>query len=84
MIVSGAPCCPSTDDPDSRLSRPADELEADLLDSAEVVLTGVRSLLASPKATGRGELRFAGVQLAAAPADALRIAASRGERLAEN
>jgi hypothetical protein len=79
----GAPCYLSTDDPDSRLSRLADELEADLLDSAEFVLTGARSLLAD-EAAGRRELRFAGVQLAAALADALRIAASRGERLAES
>ena len=76
----GAPCYLSTDDPDSRLSRLADELEADLLDSAEFVLAETRPLLAD-ETTGRRELRFTGVQLAAALTDALRIAASRGARL---
>ncbi|GHJ98423.1 hypothetical protein SY2F82_02210 [Streptomyces sp. Y2F8-2] len=78
----GAPCYLSTDDPGSRLSRLADELEADLLDSAEFVLTEARPLLAD-EATERRELRFAAVQLAAALTDALRIAASRGARLGE-
>ncbi|MFD8610901.1 hypothetical protein [Streptomyces sp. NPDC059631] len=76
----GAPCYLSTDKPDSRLSRLADRLEADLLDSAEFVLTEGRALLADA-ATEAGELRFAGAQLAAALADTLRIAASRGARL---
>ncbi|MEU5085943.1 hypothetical protein [Streptomyces sp. NPDC021356] len=78
----GAPCYLSTDDPYSRLSRLADEVEADLLDSAEFVLAEARPLLAD-EATSEGELRFAGVQLAAALTDALRIAASRGARLPE-
>lgn len=76
----GAPCYLSTDDPDSHLSRLADELEADLLDSADFVLAEARPLLAD-ETTGRRELRFAGLQLAAALADALRIAGSRGARL---
>lgn len=79
----GAPCYLSTDDPDSRLSRLADELEADLLDSAEFVLTEARPLLAG-EATGRRELRFVGVRLTEALADALRIAASRGARLPDS
>ena len=79
----GAPCYLSTDDPRSRLSRLADELEADLLDSAEFVLTEARPLL-TDEASGTRELRFTGVQLAAALADALRIATSRGARLPES
>ncbi|WP_405688500.1 hypothetical protein [Streptomyces sp. NBC_00057] len=77
---SGAPCYLSTDDPDSRMSRLADEVEADLLVSAEYVLTGARALLAEA-AVGERELRFAGVRLAESLRDTLRIATSRGERL---
>ncbi|MFD1658569.1 hypothetical protein ACFSL4_10185 [Streptomyces caeni] len=79
----GALCYLSTDDPESLLSRLADRLEADLLDSARFILAEARPLLAD-EATGRRELRFTGVQPAAALADALRIAASRGERLPES
>ncbi|MGY3201199.1 hypothetical protein ACVW19_001714 [Streptomyces sp. TE5632] len=50
----GAPCYLSTDDPHSRLSRLADELEADLLDSAETVLTQAKPLLADECAGGAG------------------------------
>ncbi|BCL31180.1 hypothetical protein ACFFS2_39185 [Streptomyces aurantiacus] len=78
----GAPCYLSTDDSRSRLSRMADELEADLLDSAEFVLTQAKPLLAE-MGVGERELRFAGVRLAEALGDALRIAASRGARLPE-
>ncbi|MFE9094411.1 hypothetical protein [Streptomyces sp. NPDC007264] len=79
----GAPCYLSTDDPESLLSRLADRLEADLLDSARFILAEARPLLADED-TGRRELRFTGVQLAAALSDALRIAESRGERLVES
>lgn len=75
----GAPCYLSTDDPGSRMSRLADEVEADLLDSAEYVLSEARVLLADAGAGAR-ELRFAGVRLAESLQDALRIAASRGAR----
>ncbi|MFS8202894.1 hypothetical protein ACLVWQ_29935 [Streptomyces sp. CWNU-52B] len=78
----GAPCYLSTDDSGSRLSRMADELEADLLDSAEFVLTESKPLLAE-MGVGEWELRFTGVRLAEALGDALRIAASRGARLPE-
>ncbi|WP_326697115.1 hypothetical protein OG909_07130 [Streptomyces sp. NBC_01754] len=76
----GAPCYLSTDDPRSRMSLLADEVEAGLLDSAEYVLGEARALLAEEKA-GEGELRFAGVRLAESLEDALRIAESRGTRL---
>ncbi|MGH3323694.1 MAG: hypothetical protein ACRDOV_04605 [Streptomyces sp.] len=69
-----------TDDPDSLLSRLADDTEADLLGSAEDVLAHAGPLLADPGAATR-ELRFAGTRLTEALRDALRIAASRGARL---
>ncbi|MGW3956860.1 hypothetical protein ACWEKM_39515 [Streptomyces sp. NPDC004752] len=78
----GRPCYLSTKDPGSRLSRMADELEAELLGSAAYVLSAAKSLLGEP-GTGERELRFTGVRLAEALADALRIATSRGERLLE-
>ncbi|MFE6976559.1 hypothetical protein [Streptomyces sp. NPDC057682] len=78
---SGNPCYLSTDNPDSRMSRLADEVETDLLDSAEYVLTEARTLLAEA-GVGTRELRFAGVWLAESLQTALRIAESRGHRLA--
>ncbi|SDO28400.1 hypothetical protein SAMN04487981_109365 [Streptomyces sp. cf386] len=78
----GRPCYLSADHAESRLSRMADELEAELLGSAEYVLDAAKSLLDEPSA-GRRELRFAGVRLAEALGDALRIAESRGARLRE-
>ncbi|MGI5198730.1 hypothetical protein ACQEVY_34735 [Streptomyces sp. CA-288835] len=79
----GRPCYLSTDDADSRLSRIADELETELLGSAAYVLDAAKSLLDEPGAEKR-ELHFAGVRLAEALGDALRIAASRGARLPES
>ncbi|MGW1228360.1 hypothetical protein [Streptomyces sp. NPDC001478] len=78
---SGAPCYLSTDDPGSRMSRLADDVETDLLESAEYVLTEARTLLAEA-GVGTRELRFAGVWLAESLQTALRIAESRGDRLA--
>ncbi|MFD7867250.1 hypothetical protein [Streptomyces sp. NPDC059783] len=78
---SGAPCYLSTDDPGSRMSRLADDVEADLLDSAQYVLGEARALLAET-GVGTRELRFTGVRLAESLQDALRIAESRGYRLA--
>ncbi|NEC86852.1 hypothetical protein [Streptomyces sp. SID12501] len=79
----GGPCYLSTSDPNSRLSCLADELETELLDSAEFVLGQARPLLAD-EGVGERELRFTGVRLAEALGDALRIALSRGARLPEN
>ncbi|MET8945573.1 hypothetical protein ABZX30_18775 [Streptomyces sp. NPDC004542] len=76
----GLPCYLSTDDCDSRLSRLADAVEAELLEGAEAVLGLARGVLGEPGA-GSGELRFAGVRLAEALEDALRVAVSRGVRL---
>ncbi|MFE7626647.1 hypothetical protein [Streptomyces sp. NPDC057509] len=78
---SGAPCYLSTDDPGGRMSRLADEVETDLLDSAQYVLTEARALLAET-GVGTRELRFTGVRLAESLRDTLRIAESRGYRLA--
>ncbi|MFG3404430.1 hypothetical protein [Streptomyces sp. NPDC048142] len=76
----GAPCWLSTTNPDSRVSRMADELEAAMIASAEEVLSEARELLAD-SVVGEQELRFAGARLAESLGDTLRIAASRGGRL---
>ncbi|MFH9761258.1 hypothetical protein ACH4MJ_21285 [Streptomyces anulatus] len=76
----GGPCWLSTTDPDSRVSRMADELEASMISSAEEVLAEARELLAE-SVVGERELRFAGTRLAESLGDTLRIAASRGGRL---
>ncbi|WP_240135993.1 hypothetical protein [Streptomyces sp. MUM 178J] len=78
--ATGGPCYLSAEDSASRMSRLADKVEADLLASAAFVLSEARPLLAEP-ATEARELRFAGVRLAEALGDALRIASSRGMRL---
>lgn len=80
--ADGRTCYLSAAIRDSRMSRMADELEAELLGSAAYVLEAAKSLLDEPGA-GRRELRFAGVRLAEALSDALRIAESRGARLWE-
>ncbi|MBA2811850.1 hypothetical protein E0500_032180 [Streptomyces sp. KM273126] len=80
--ADGRPCYLSAEDPGSRLSRMADELEAELLGSATYVLAAAKPLLDEPRAEKR-ELRFAGVRLAEALGDVLRIAESRGARLSD-
>ncbi|MFG2596745.1 hypothetical protein [Streptomyces sp. NPDC048462] len=77
----GGPCWLSTADPDSRVSRMADALESDLIASAEYVLEEAREVLAET-VVGERELRFAGIRLAESLGDTLRIAESRGGRLA--
>ncbi|MEV7842920.1 hypothetical protein AB0O50_02975 [Streptomyces cyaneofuscatus] len=76
----GAPCWLSTANPDSRISRMADELEAAMIASAEEVLAEAKELLAE-SVVGEQELRFAGARLTESLRDTLRIAASRGGRL---
>ncbi|WP_371792483.1 hypothetical protein OG285_27025 [Streptomyces sp. NBC_01471] len=76
----GGPCWLSTANPDSHLSRMADELEADMIASAEYVLEQARELFAET-VVGERELRFAGTRLAESLGDTLRIAESRGGRL---
>lgn len=77
----GRPCYLSTDEErGGRLARTADELEAELLDSASYVLAASKALLAEAS-VGDRELRFAGARLAEALEDTLRIAESRDGRL---
>lgn len=78
---TGMPCYLSTDNPESRMSRLADKVEAELLESARDVLGHAKDVLSGPTPRHR-ELAFTGVQLAAALEDTLRIAKSRGGRLA--
>jgi hypothetical protein len=72
-----------TDDPDSILSRLADEMEEAQLGNGREVLTAARQLLGDPEAS-RAELRFTAARLAECLFDALRVADSRGERLADD
>ncbi|MFF8191309.1 hypothetical protein ACF05L_10640 [Streptomyces bobili] len=77
----GKPCYLVTDDSGSRLSRLADDLEAVQLATGADVLGLARTVLddhASPYA----EVRYAGLRLAECLTDALRVAESRGMRLA--
>ncbi|MFJ7338346.1 hypothetical protein ACIQU3_12615 [Streptomyces sp. NPDC101110] len=74
----GRPCYLSTDDPDSLLSRLADDLEAAQLASAEQVVAGARAVLDDPKAADRA-VRFALTRAVESLTDVLRIALSRGQ-----
>ncbi|CAM5649025.1 hypothetical protein [Streptomyces aurantiogriseus] len=76
----GKPCYLSTDSDTSRLSLLADDVEAAQLDSGEQVLAGARAVLADPHA-GERAVRFALRRATECLADALRVAASRGERI---
>ncbi|MFJ8147308.1 hypothetical protein ACIQ6R_19835 [Streptomyces sp. NPDC096048] len=78
----GKPCYLSTDSGQSRLSRLADDIEAAQLNSGEQVLAGSRAVLADRKA-GERAVRFALARATEALADLLRIAVSRGERVAD-
>ncbi|MGW0731403.1 hypothetical protein [Streptomyces sp. NPDC002851] len=77
---TGHPCFLSTDDPDSTMSRLADEAEADQLCDGADVLTGARAVLDDRKA-GEYALRLALRSATQALGDVLRIADSRGARL---
>ncbi|MET8217946.1 hypothetical protein ACFYRD_23440 [Streptomyces hirsutus] len=76
----GNPCYLSTDRDDSRLSRLADDVEADQLDSGEQVLAGARAVLGDPKA-GERAVRFALTRATESLEDVLRVAVSRGGRV---
>ncbi|MEV5463206.1 hypothetical protein [Streptomyces sp. NPDC002788] len=78
--ADGKPCYLSTDDPDSLLSRLADDIEAAQLTSAEQVLAGAEAVLRDPKA-GESAVRFALVRALESLGDVLRVAVSRGERI---
>ncbi|QLH23405.1 hypothetical protein [Streptomyces sp. Rer75] len=77
----GKPCYLSSDDADSRMNRRADEVEALQLDMGTELLAHARALLGAHNAHA-GELRYLAHRLTEALRDALRIAESRGDRLA--
>ncbi|MFC9130499.1 hypothetical protein ACFT4A_27110 [Streptomyces sp. NPDC057099] len=73
----GKPCYLSTDNPHSRLSQLADDIEAAQLASAEQVLAGARAVLEDAKA-GERAVRFALTRAVESLGDVLRVAVSRG------
>ncbi|MFI0821374.1 hypothetical protein ACH4TX_33335 [Streptomyces sp. NPDC021098] len=77
----GKPCYLSSGDADSRMNRRADEVEAVQLHMGTELLAHARALLGDRRAHA-GELRYLAHRLTEALRDALRIAESRGERLA--
>ncbi|MFJ5995609.1 hypothetical protein [Streptomyces sp. NPDC092370] len=76
----GKPCYLSTDNPDSLLSRLADDIEAAQLASAGQVLAGAEAVLRDTEA-GERAVRFALVRTLESLGDVLRVAVSRGERI---
>ncbi|WP_406139075.1 hypothetical protein [Streptomyces sp. NBC_01089] len=76
----GKPCYLSTDNPRSLLSRLADDLEDQQMDSAEAVLAGSRAVLADA-AAGERAVRFALTRATESLGDVLRVAYSRGGRI---
>ncbi|MBK0376394.1 sulfatase [Streptomyces californicus] len=78
--LDGKACYLSTADPNSRLSRLADEMEEDQIDSGGVVLEGAREVLAD-EAAGEVAVRFALTQAVLSLGEVLVVARSRGQRL---
>ncbi|MFE7043330.1 hypothetical protein ACFU9X_28970 [Streptomyces atratus] len=76
----GRPCYLSTDNPHSRLSRLADEVEDDQLDCGEAVVAGAGAVLAD-RAAGELALRFALTRAIESLREVLRVAESRGARI---
>ncbi|WP_299537854.1 hypothetical protein [uncultured Streptomyces sp.] len=72
----GKPCYLSTDHPGGRLSRLADEVEAELVECGEAVLSGARAVLADAGA-GETALRFALTRTTESLRDVLRVAECR-------
>ncbi|MCX4907630.1 hypothetical protein [Streptomyces sp. NBC_00878] len=77
----GKPCYLSTDDSDGHMSRLADNIEAVQLGMAAELLKQAQELLDDGD-TEAEELRLLAAQLTGALRDALRVATSRGCRLA--
>jgi len=69
-------------DPNSALSRLADQMEEAQLSVGGDVLVGAKEVMSDPKAPV-AELRFTASRLAECLVDALRVAESRGARLAD-
>lgn len=76
----GKPWYLSTSDPNSRISRLADETEEEQIECGNVVLEGAQEVLADQVA-GEVALRFALTQAVLSLRDVLLIAHSRGQRL---
>ncbi|WP_405685513.1 hypothetical protein OG204_15130 [Streptomyces sp. NBC_01387] len=79
----GKPCYLSSDNPRSMLSRLADDLEEQQIDSAELVLEGSLAVLAD-RAAGERAVRFALTRAAESLGDVLRVACSRGARIGDD
>ncbi|UIX33203.1 hypothetical protein [Streptomyces sp. GQFP] len=79
---TGKPCFLSTGESPGRLSRLADEIEADQLRDGADVLGGARAVLDDLKA-GEGTLRRTLRAVTQVLGDVLRVADSRGARLPE-
>ncbi|MEV5847927.1 hypothetical protein AB0M32_38790 [Streptomyces sp. NPDC051985] len=77
----GKPCYLVTDNGGSYLSRLADDLEATQLATAADLLGHARQVLDDPMSRYT-EVRYTGIRLAECLTDALRVAESRGMRLA--
>ncbi|MFD9210278.1 hypothetical protein ACFVZM_28855 [Streptomyces sioyaensis] len=77
-----APCYLSTDDPHSRLSQLADDVEDEVLTAAETLLAETELLFAAPGPDSQEPCPTATV-LHGALRDVLRVAVSRGDRLPE-
>ncbi|WP_329229930.1 hypothetical protein OHB07_16430 [Streptomyces sp. NBC_00111] len=75
----GRPCYLSTDDPDSRMSLLADEVEAELVVCGAAVLAGAEAVLADP-AAGESAVRFALTRTTESLRDVLRVAECRQGR----
>ncbi|MFJ3589905.1 hypothetical protein ACIQUY_14420 [Streptomyces sp. NPDC090231] len=58
LSLEGKPCWLSTDDPDSRMSRLADDMEDEQMECGEQVCAGSRAVLAD-RAAGERAVRFA-------------------------
>nr|BFD83586.1 hypothetical protein StreXyl84_29870 [Streptomyces sp. Xyl84] len=78
--LDGKPCYLSSSDPESYMSRLADDIESVQLDLATALLEQAHDVLEASGAESV-ELRLLAARLAGALGDALRVAASRGDRL---
>ncbi|MEV6960933.1 hypothetical protein AB0M97_17395 [Streptomyces sp. NPDC051207] len=77
----GKPCYLSTDDDGGLISRLADDIEEAQISSGQNVLGGARAVLAD-RGAGERAVRFALTRAAESLEDVLRVAVSRGARLA--
>lgn len=78
--AEGKPCYLSTGDPNSRLSRLADEMEEEQIECGNVVLEGALEVLAD-QVVGEVAVRFALTQAVLSLREVLLVAHSRGQRI---